>query len=448
MPRNAAGVYALPLPPVVAGATILASFENGTDNDIATELTNSLDRNGRGGMLAPFKIADGTVSAPGIAFTLDPDNGFYRIGTDDWAATVAGAKLVEFTAARVDVTGALNASGALNIAGGITAASLAVTPGGLNATAPGATSALGNSTGAIAANAGTSTVQLRSAGAAGDAAYVSFYRFGGSYAAHFGIDTDNQWKVGGWSMGANSYRLLHEGNAFTIDGQGNLVFTNGSLTSSVSVNISGAGGQVPSFSWRTNNVARFDAMTLNDGSQFRLRNYDDAGAFRNNAILVDRGVAGTGTVSIGTVLRPVTDIAYSLGQAALRWTVVYAQTGTINTSDARLKTDIADSTLGLAFIESLHPVSYKWITEMNLTKPPPSEFAEPVVTPVPGYRTHWGLIAQEVKSAVAAAGVDFGGYVEDRDAAVPLGLNYGEFIAPLIKAVQELSTRVLALESA
>jgi hypothetical protein len=43
-----------------------------------------------------------------------------------------------------------------------------------------------------------------------------------NYAANFGIDTDNQWRVGGWSMGAVSYRLLHEGNAFIIDGSGNL----------------------------------------------------------------------------------------------------------------------------------------------------------------------------------------------------------------------------------
>jgi hypothetical protein len=39
---------------------------------------------------------------------------------------------------------------------------------------------------------------------------MSFLR-DGQYGAHFGIDTDNQWKVGGWSMGANAYRVIHEG---------------------------------------------------------------------------------------------------------------------------------------------------------------------------------------------------------------------------------------------
>jgi hypothetical protein len=69
------------------------------------------------------------------------------------------------------------------------------------------------------------------------------------------------------------------------------------------------------------------------------------------------------------------------------------------------------------------------------------------VTPIPGVRTHWGLLAQEVQQAVTTAGVDFGGYVENRENPdAPLGLNYSEFIAPLIKAVQELSLRVQALE--
>lgn len=33
----------------------------------------------------------------------------------------------------------------------------------------------------------------------------------GSFGAYFGLDTDNAWKVGGWSMGSVSYRVVHEG---------------------------------------------------------------------------------------------------------------------------------------------------------------------------------------------------------------------------------------------
>ena len=45
---------------------------------------------------------------------------------------------------------------------------------------------------------------------AASAAAMCFLR-NGSFGAYFGLDTDNQWKVGGWSYGAASYRVIHEG---------------------------------------------------------------------------------------------------------------------------------------------------------------------------------------------------------------------------------------------
>ena len=72
-------------------------------------------------------------------------------------------------------------------------------------------------------------------------------------------------------------------------------------------------------------------------------------------------------------------------------------------------------------------------------------------TEVPGVRLHYGFIAQEVKQAVDASGVeDFAGWVQD-DLSNPnstQSLSYEQFIAPLTKAVQELSARVKQLEGA
>lgn len=42
----------------------------------------------------------------------------------------------------------------------------------------------------------------------GGAAMMSFHR-PGAFAAYFGIDSDNVWKVGGWSQGAAAYPLLY-----------------------------------------------------------------------------------------------------------------------------------------------------------------------------------------------------------------------------------------------
>jgi hypothetical protein len=66
-----------------------------------------------------------------------------------------------------------------------------------------------------------------------------------------------------------------------------------------------------------------------------------------------------------------------------------------------------------------------------------------------GTRTHYGLIAQEVKEALDTLLVpSFAGWglADPGDAESTQHLRYDEFIGPLIKAVQELATRVTALE--
>lgn len=53
-------------------------------------------------------MPDGTVSAPGLSFTSDPDNGLYRIGTNNWALAAGGTKVLEFTASAVSSTLPIN----------------------------------------------------------------------------------------------------------------------------------------------------------------------------------------------------------------------------------------------------------------------------------------------------------------------------------------------------
>lgn len=69
----------------------------------------------------------------------------------------------------------------------------------------------------------TSTGGPQVMGNGGGASMLSFHR-PGVYAVNFGLDTDNQLKVGGWSMGGVSYPVLHSGNynsyAPTLSGTG------------------------------------------------------------------------------------------------------------------------------------------------------------------------------------------------------------------------------------
>ena len=98
MPRNGSGTYTLPAGnPVVAGTTIDASWANNTLNDVANELTNSLSRTGAGGMLAPFRIADGSITAPGLAFLNETNSGLYRSGAGNLRMAVLGVYVMQWS---------------------------------------------------------------------------------------------------------------------------------------------------------------------------------------------------------------------------------------------------------------------------------------------------------------------------------------------------------------
>lgn len=148
-------------------------------------------------------------------------------------------------------------------------------------------------------------------------------------------------------------------------------------------------------------------------------------------------------------IAPSVDNAYTIGTSALRASAVWAATGAIQTSDARAKTDILNTPLGLDFILALRPVAYRFRVGGNTVTPiPGDEDGAVTVTPVPGSRQHFGLIAQEVRACLPP-GVDFAGWVlSDRgDPDSQQGLRYDEFIAPLIRAVQDQQALIAALEA-
>jgi hypothetical protein len=146
---------------------------------------------------------------------------------------------------------------------------------------------------------------------------------------------------------------------------------------------------------------------------------------------------------------PNTDNAASVGLNGNRWSAVWAVNGTIQTSDQRAKIDITNSQLGSDFIKSLRPVSYKWIEGGKVDSGERDENGNYIYESVPGERTHWGFIAQEVKEAVDVAGVDFGGWVltDKDDPDSQQALRYDQFIAPLTKALQEAFAKIETLEA-
>lgn len=98
------------------------------------------------------------------------------------------------------------------------------------------------------------------------------------------------------------------------------------------------------------------------------------------------------------------------------------------TSDRRVKEQITSLALGLDFMNKLRPVAYQRI---DTDKP----------------QKEWGLIAQELQQTLQEVYYTDAGIVqEDGSSEHMLSIRYTDLIAPMIKAIQELSARNLALE--
>ena len=156
----------------------------------------------------------------------------------------------------------------------------------------------------------------------------------------------------------------------------------------------------------------------------------DTGIFMSAFAHINFSIGGTDSyvMDAGGFL-PSVDSAKTLGSTSYRWTEVHADNGTIQTSDLRLKTQIQPIALGLDFVNSLNPVSYKWKDKIDQS-------------------THQGLLAQEVFNTLEGVDIqsrdEFGALDGDED--TNYGLNYAEFVPILIKAVQELTEKVKELE--
>lgn len=123
MPRAGDGTYTLPsntVAPAVAGTIIDASDFNDVLNDLAAEMTDSLSRNGDGGMNVALPFAGGDAAAPGITFVGDLDTGIFSDVANEVGVTAGATEVTRFSATGVAITGDLAVSGSY----GLTAADL------------------------------------------------------------------------------------------------------------------------------------------------------------------------------------------------------------------------------------------------------------------------------------------------------------------------------------
>lgn len=288
----------------------------------------------------------------------------------------------------------------------------------------------------------------------------------GIYTLKINTDGNSNTAIGGFSMVKNTVGADNVGVGISTlynntTGNNNTATGSNSLISNTSGNENTANGSQSLYF----NLTGYD-NTANGVNAL----YSNTTGFNNSAIGVQ---AGSNNVSFNNI----TCLGYNaqvLGSNEIQLgnstTTPYSYQALSLRSDLRDKTQVRDTVLGLDFINELRPVDYKWDmredykTEMPIQgelsdenfKILMDEWLESVkldnLTHDGTYtrtRYHHGLIAQEVQNVIVASGVDFGGFQDHsvNGGQDVLSIGYTELIAPMIKAIQELTARINVLEN-
>ena len=172
----------------------------------------------------------------------------------------------------------------------------------------------------------------------------------------------------------------------TIDSSGNL-YLSGAITSG-SIDAAGESFFGGSLDIRLNSSAS-NSIFEGNSSSMAVRNNG------SNNINYELGGANVRYTMNLSRFNATDDNARELGSSAARWSTVYAATGTINTSDERLKQqvrDISDAETKVAKAAKKLLKAYK--------------YNDAVEAKGNGARWHIGIIAQELKAAFEAEGLD------------------------------------------
>ena len=164
----------------------------------------------------------------------------------------------------------------------------------------------------------------------------------------------------------------------------------------------------------------------------------------------------TSLVQGGGGLSPITNNVDNIGSAGTHHTDVFGQNAYTTVSDRNEKGELEPSSLGLDFILALEPKQGPWkdfdveVQKIENGKAVLDADDQPVMETkhITHHRKHQWLIAQDVEQVLSEQGIDtenFAGFIKDTETG-KYALRYGEFIPPMIKAIQELSAKIEALE--
>lgn len=208
-----------------AGGVLTGSYPNPTINSSASITITNLTAQGNIVLSTNgVNILNGgyLFAAPGGAYAnVGGGGGTLVIGTSANVADVIAFANSSGTQWNMNSSGTVNQNGALIVNNTITSTNLSGNNtgdqdlSGLLSKTGGTVTGLTEFTGGQASVIGTATSGLGAIwcynnSPTGAGAFMTFHR-NGIFACYFGLDSDNQLKIGGWSFGAASYRIVHEG---------------------------------------------------------------------------------------------------------------------------------------------------------------------------------------------------------------------------------------------
>jgi trimeric autotransporter adhesin len=241
---------------------------------------------------------------------------------------------------------------------------------------------------------------------------------------------------------------------FVNTGQNNIAFGNSASTfnGSGSNNVAvGTLAMEENITGQSNTAIGTNALQLTSNSWYNTvvgansgQAYDNG--YNNVFLGANNDVNGSGYFNVIAIGQAVTCTASSqarIGNSATNSIGGYADW--TNFSDGRYKKNMQENVKGLDFIMRLRPITYNLdVTGIRThlgqgavkdegTRRSISERESEVLS---------GFSAQEVEAAAAASGYEFSGVDKPKNANDFYGLRYGDFVVPLVKAVQEQQQQI------
>jgi len=290
---------------------------------------------------------------------------------------------------------------------------------------------------------------------------TGYYNTANGYQALFSNTT-------GFSNTANGRSALYSnttGFSNTANGS-NALYSNTTGTENTANGISA----LYSNTTGTYNTANgISALYANTTGTYNIANGYSSGSFNddnNNCTFLGydadqiSGTSYTNSTAIGALSRITASNQIRIGNSTI--TSIGGYQNWTNISDGRYKKEIKENVPGLEFINKLTPVTYhldvsgiKTFLGEEITGEENKEgFIEKTAEQKSLIETavrekeqiiYTGFVAQDVEKAANEIGYDFSGVDKPQNENSLYGLRYAEFVVPLVKAVQELSSENGAL---